>query len=92
MDFTAFTNEWKVVGYDLTQTDVDRAFIATNFEEVDLENNNDKDLCRYELMEILSRIGKTKYYDTKVVSTVAEATKRILDKFIIPNSTEKMPW
>lgn len=37
------------------------AFIATNAELVDLKNNPDRDLNRYEFMEILLRLANDKY-------------------------------
>jgi len=45
---------------------IDRAFIATNFEEVDLEDNPDKSLCRYEFYEIIVRIAVEKYVESGV--------------------------
>lgn len=57
---------------------MDRAFVATNYEEVDLENNDDNSLCRYELLEIIVRLAKMKYVDKGVLSTYAESTTKIL--------------
>lgn len=44
---------------------IDTAFVVTNFEEVDLEDNPDRFLCRYEFYEILVRIARDKYVDSK---------------------------
>lgn len=57
---------------------MDRAFVATNYEEVDLDNNDDNSLCRYELLEIIVRLAKMKYVDKGVLSTYAESTTKIL--------------
>jgi hypothetical protein len=47
----------------LTVATVDRLFIAVNFEGVPggLEDNPDKELCRYEFFEILVRMSLAKY-------------------------------
>ena len=40
IDWIAFVKEctkWDMIGHDLLQTDIDRIFIATNYEEEDLE-------------------------------------------------------
>jgi hypothetical protein len=70
----------------LTSADVDRSFIAVNFEEVDLENNDDKSLCRYELFELFARLAKIKFVEKGIVKTVAEATEKLLVEYIIPNN------
>jgi hypothetical protein len=44
---------------------IDTAFVVTNFEEVDLEDNPDRFLCRYEFYEIIVRIAKDKYVESK---------------------------
>jgi len=43
---------------------VDRLFIATNVELVELEDNPDRDLCRFEFFEIIVRLGAAKYKDS----------------------------
>ena len=48
---------------NLTSGDIDRLFVAVNYEETDLDNNDDNSLCRYELSEMAARIGKEKYYE-----------------------------
>lgn len=76
----------------LTSQDIDRTFIATNYEEVELENNDENSLCRYEFLEITARIGKIRYFDKGLCKTVAEATKRIIDEHILVCGPERMPW
>ena len=62
MDFVEACQTWKIVdGKTLTTTDIDRIFIATNFEEEDLEENDDNSLCRFEFYEIIVRMAKTKF-------------------------------
>ena len=66
--------------------------MAVNYEEVDLEENDDNSLCRYEFLEIIVRMAKIKYKDKGVCETVAEATQKLIEEYIIPNSKEHMPW
>ena len=88
----AACSSWKVLDKNLTPTDVDRIFIATNFEEEELEENDDNSLCRFEFMEIVARMAKTKFFEKGICSTVWESCQKILVEFIIPNSMERMPW
>jgi len=76
----------------LTSQDIDRTFIAVNFEEVELEANDDKSLCRYEFLEITVRLAKIKYYDKGISTSIADSTDRLITDHIIPNTCEVMPW
>ena len=92
LDFVSHCNDWGIVDKNLTQADIDRIFVATNFEEEDLEDNDDSSLCRYEFSEILIRMAKTKYEEKGICSTVAESFEKLLVEYIIPNTCEIMPW
>jgi hypothetical protein len=67
VDFTNICSSWQIVDRrDLSISDIDRLFFAVNFEEVggdagDLEDNPDKELCRYEFFEIVVRMAKLKF-------------------------------
>lgn len=79
VDFTNLCVHWDVVcKKDLSISDIDRLFVAVNFEEVDgqqeeLEDNPDKELCRYEFFEILVRMAKLKFENRKAGLSVAAA-------------------
>ena len=92
LDFVNACKDWKIVDKNLSQQDIDRIFIAVNFEEVDLEANDDKSLCRYEFLEIMVRMAKQKYLDKGTADTMAEAVNRLITQYIIPNTCEIMPW
>lgn len=92
VDYGKQCNCWGIIDKDLTMQDVDRSFIATNFEEVDLDNNDDKSLCRYEYLEILVRLAKIKYFDRGAEPTVAKALERLLKQHILPNHCMELPW
>ena len=93
LDFVAACNKWGILtDKSLTQQDIDRIFIATNFEEEDLEENDDSSLCRYEYFEILVRIAKTKYVENGSMTSISEACEKLISTFIIPNSIETLSW
>ena len=92
LDYVNSCRTWEIIDQYLSATDIDRTFIAVNFEEVDLDANDDKSLCRYEFLEITVRLAKIKYYDKKRCKTIAEATERMITEFLLPNSCEIMPW
>jgi hypothetical protein len=50
-------------------TEIDLAFIATNFEEEDQEGNDDASLCRFEFFEILLRLANNKYLQPGICKT-----------------------
>ena len=64
---------------------VDRAFIATNVELGDEINkfNPPTALQRGEFLEIITRMGQTKYKDTGVVTTYSEAVQKLLDDHVL---------
>lgn len=88
----AACSSWKVLDKNLTSGDIDRIFITTNFEEEDLEENDDNSLCRFEFIEIMARMAKTKFYDKGICATVWESCQKLLTEFIIPNTIEMMEW
>lgn len=90
MDFTSACNKWKILDKNLTTSDMDRSFVATNFEEVDLEANDDNCLCRYELLEIIVRLAKIKYLEKDKCKTFCEATRMLIEDSILPNSKNHM--
>ena len=92
LDFVDACSAWQLVDKLLTSQDIDRIFIATNFEEEDLEENDDNSLCRFEFMEIIARMAKTKYFDKGVCKTVWESCRKMLREYIIPNTVEVMEW
>ena len=77
IDFTTLCNKWGIVcKKDLKVSDIDRLFYAVNFEEVqgqhgDLEDNPDKELCRYEFFEIIVRMAKLKFESMKLGLSVS---------------------
>lgn len=64
---------------------LDRLFIAANVELIANDENPDKELCRFELFEILLRLAYVKYKESGVCSTYWESLERILKVNVFPN-------
>ena len=76
----------------LSSSDIDRLFIAVNYEETDLDNNDDNSLCRYEFSELAARIGRERYFLKGLTDSVASGTRRFIVEHVLPNSCERMEW
>jgi hypothetical protein len=61
LEFSKFCEESGIIDKNCSLSMIDRAFIATNFEDDDIDDNPNRELCRYEFMEILIRIADFKY-------------------------------
>lgn len=92
LDYSLATSQWRIVDRNLTSTDIDRLFIATNYEEVDLDNNDDNSLCRYEFFEIIARMGKVKYFEKGICKTIHESTRRLIEDHLLAYPAGQMPW
>jgi hypothetical protein len=77
---------------NLSMTEIDQIFVATNYDEDDNSENDEGSLCRYEFLEIIVRIAKVKFYDKKIHPSISQATKHLLEDYILPNSSEVMSW
>ena len=82
LDFSNWCSECGILDKKVTSATVDNAFVATNFEEEDLDDNPNRELCRYEFLEILVRLADKKYKETKKVKTYAEALEKLLHECI----------
>lgn len=85
LDFSAFIKRLGLMDKKtLNVATLDRLFIQTNVELVEMDDNPDKQLQRFELMEIMVRIVGVKWKDTGKVSTFAEGVQKLLDEYIVP--------
>ncbi len=91
LDFSKLCQSLQVVDRALSLTAIDQAFVAVNVELESLDNNPDRDLCRYEFYEILVRMARTKYVDSKREPSLARATRRFLKDEVIPRAKIE-PW
>lgn len=71
---------------------IDRLFIATNVEMVELEDNPDRDLCRYEFYEIIVRMADERYRKSGDSLTLPEAVERMITENVDKFSNFVLPW
>lgn len=76
----------------LNSAAVQTYFKASNFEEVEQENNDDNALCRFEFMEILVRCAKGKYLDNSKDKSLYNAVKRLIEDKILDTTNTMVPW
>ena len=57
-----FAKRANFVDKQLKSRDIDRLFVATNYEEGEQDGNPDNQLVRFEFIEMLVRIAKEKYH------------------------------
>ena len=85
-DFVEFCTKNNILDEFLTFVNLQIAFVATNVElGEDQEGNDDRNLCRFELFEILIRMGRYKFLDSGKVTTYAEAFRLMCIQFILPH-------
>ena len=69
---------------------IDRIFIAANVELVDMVDNADRALCRFEFYEIIVRIAIAKFYDAGYFPTLHESVQALIENFVLRSRVEKM--
>ena len=75
IDFNKYAADCNMIDENLTFTLLQIAFKAVNVEFGDEEQagNDDRNLCRFELIEIMVRLGKVKFLETHKVGSISEA-------------------
>jgi len=58
---------------------IDRLFIAVNQDGVNVEGSNGNNLMRYEFLEAIVRLAKTKYVEGGATSSLPEAYQMLID-------------
>jgi len=82
-----------VIDGDKLQTDqFDRAFISTNVNSHGLIKSAERNLQRYEFVELVVRLARIKYVDTNIVRNTSLAIERILTQEIFPKAQEADGW
>jgi hypothetical protein len=87
-DFTSFTGRSKFQDKNVNLACLDRQFIATNVPGADnkYKNGAERELHRYEFVEVIVRLAKDKYKEPKIVGTLAEAADKIFTEDVIPKN------
>ena len=91
LDFSDLCVECGMLDKYLNISTLDRLFIATNVELVAMDENPDKELCRFEMLEILVRISGAKYKDPGFTKTYSEGLNLLLENHFLPISL-KLEW
>lgn len=91
-DFLIFLRKAEVLDQEMHAGIIGVYFSVTNFEEEDQSQNDDKDLCRFEFMEILLRIAKGKFVDTGLVTSLSQAFEKLIVDHILPMNDKLVPW
>lgn len=88
-DFSLICNKCKIPDNKTCNlSTIDRIFIATNVNQNVPGQQGDRDLVRYEFLEIIVRIANVKYKDTGVCHTSTEALTKLLNENLFPNMDE----
>lgn len=91
-DFTIICNKCKIPDNKACNlATIDRIYIATNVNQNIQGAQGDRDLVRYEFLEIIVRIANAKYKDTGICHSGSEALKKLLEENIFPNMEESIP-
>lgn len=72
-DFTLLSNKCKIPDKACNVATVDRIFIASNINQNIPGAQGDKDLVRYEFLEIIVRLANAKFTEPKICATSVEA-------------------
>lgn len=92
-EFAIFCIEAGIIDAKLHTGIVDMYFKATNFEEVDMQENDDNALCRFEFLEILIRLAKGKFMDfNNVTGNLSYAVSKLLNTHVLQMEGNLVPW
>jgi len=74
---------------ELSVGDVDRMVIAANLQSPDAayiigEDNPETTLCRYEFVEVMTRIADMKYVKSKILDTITSAMQMLINNSMNP--------
>ena len=80
-DFVEWVDKAKITDENVKRTEVAIAFRSADvkLEKMDVGNNPDNALCRYEFLEVICRLANDKYIKPKINENYSEALQMILD-------------
>lgn len=85
-DFTTYINHSKIMDKNVNLSTVDRQFIAANVSNNPYKNSAERELHRYEFIEVNVRLSISKYKDPKIAANLTESTDMIFTNDVIPNN------
>ena len=68
-DYTLFIQRCNIYDKNLTLASVDINLAATNVSLNDYKNSSERELHRYEFMEVIVRLASTKFKEPKIITT-----------------------
>ena len=69
-DYTSFINRSKIIDKNVNLAAVDRMFIATNTSNNRYKNSAERELHRYEFVEVIVRLSLVKYKEPKIIDNL----------------------
>ena len=85
-DYYAFVNRSGVIDKHLNQAAIDINLAATNVSTNPYKNSSERELHRYEFIEVIVRCANSKYKEPKIIRNLPIAVDEILKECIIPNN------
>lgn len=83
----AFCERCKIVDNEtINAATLERTLSQTNLSKNPHKKSADRELHRYEFVEIIVRIAQEKYCVTKVCKNVQNAVKKLIMEHILPNN------
>jgi hypothetical protein len=72
----------------VTLATVDINLAATNVSNNKYKNSSERELHRYEFIEVIVRLASSKFKEPKILTTYHDAVAEILEKHIFPNNRQ----
>lgn len=85
-DFTTFVHRSELFDKNINIATVDRNFIATNVSNNPYKNSAERELHRYEFVEVLVRLSLSKFKEPKIVETLPQALEKMLSEYVYPKN------
>jgi len=82
-DFTSFIHRSDLFCKFLNLAAVDRNFIATNNSTHKYKNSAERELHRYEFVEVIVRLALVKFKEPKITPTLDLAVEKILTEHVV---------
>ena len=85
-DTTEFVRRSQLFGKFLSLARFDQQMIKTNQSNNKFKNSNERELHRYEFVELIVRLSQSVYRDSKQEDTIIGAIEAICSQDIVPNN------
>jgi len=84
-DATRICYKAKLFDRNMNMATFDKNFVATNASINGVKSPSDRELNRYEFIELMVRTAKSKYLEPKVHHELYECMERLIEKDLVPN-------